>query len=313
MGYNQAMKIAAPLALLVFACTTVAHTQSQLDLTDPTVRKMLLEERKRLDCKGIYEQTRLKFNAQLKLLDRLQASAGISPEKLVSLTDVTTALGQKRREFCELYKVTPEVTKDDYFRVYGELDKGDSDVALLFRYATGQAGENELKDLQTVEPRRESGGSVDINATLKAILQTVDSIMERLGETEEKVRELEAKYAPRRLTEEQKGLLIMRLSQSPGHKVKISGLLGDFESLNYAGDFAEVLRASGWIVEGVDQVVPGKPYEGVLIQVHSSDPQEIPPGAGLLQRALKEVEIDATGVHHSSTPSGIIELKVGHR
>ena len=304
------MKIAAGLALLVIACPTIVHAQTQLDLTNPTVRKMLLKERKPMNCKGIYQQTRLKLEARLNLLNRLQASAGVSPEKLASLTEVTTALGQKRREFCELYKVTPELTKDDYFRVYGELDKSESDVALLFRYATGQADKSELKELQTVVPHREPGGSVDVNATLEEILQEVDSIVGRLGRTEEKVRKLEENYAPRRLTEELKALLVTRLSQSPGHKVRISGLLGDYESLNYAKDFAEVLRASGWKVEGVNQAVPGRPYKGVVIQVNSP---ESPPGAGLLQHALKEIGIDAAGAHHLSTPPGIIELKVGHR
>lgn len=307
------MRIAVSLLLIIWASPAIAHTQGQLDLTNPTVRKMLLKERKRLNCKGIYQQTRLKFDAQLKLLNKLQASASIGSEVLASLTEMTILLGQKRREFCELYKVTPDLTKDDYFRVYGELDKTDSDVALLFRYASGQASESELKDLQTVSPQHESGGSVDVNATLKAILQTIDSIGVRLGRTEEKVRELEENYARRRLTEEQKELLIMRLSQSPGHEVKISGLLGDNESFNYAQAFAEVLRASGWKVEGVDQVVLGKPHKGLVIVVNSTYPKETPSGAGLLQRALNEVGIDAPGAHHRSTPPGIIELRVGHR
>lgn len=197
------MKITAILALLVLACSAIVHAQTQLDLTDPAVRKMLLKERKGLVCKGIYQQTRLKVEARLKLLNKLEASGGVNPEKLASLTEVTTALGQKRREFCELYKVTPEFTKDDYFRAWGEFDKSDSDVELLFRYATGQASENDLKGLRTVTPRHESGGSVDVNATLKEILQGVDSIVERVAKTEEKVRNLQEKHVAQQEAEKE--------------------------------------------------------------------------------------------------------------
>ncbi len=166
--------------------------QQQRNIMDPAVRKMILEERKGMNCVGIYEQTKLKLDAQFKSGNKIDASVGLSQQILATLDEVTTALGQSRRELCEFYKHDPEFTKDDYFRQVGELNKGESDAALLLQFASGKASAADLKTLQTVKPQASPTGTIDVNATLKEVTQTVDSVTTRISKAEERINALEA-------------------------------------------------------------------------------------------------------------------------
>ena len=184
------------LLFTVFACALSAsalQNPQQLDLTNPNTRKMILDERKGMDCAGLYQQTKLKLDAQLKLGSKLDTSSGISSQTMATMTELTTALGQHRRELCEFYKHDPSFTKEDYFRGVGDLEKGESDAALLFQYASGKAPKSALQNLQTVKPQATSNGSVDVNATLKSVVQTVDSVTTRLTKAEQKLNDLETK------------------------------------------------------------------------------------------------------------------------
>src|SRR5215813_1127129 len=146
------------LVALVAICTVLTTNLAAQHQLDPQLRKEIMEERKGMDCAGIYQQTKLKVDAQLKLTNKLDTSAGVSSQTVATMTDVTTALGLHRRELCEFYKHDPEFTKDDYFRAVGELNKGESDAALLFQYASGKASPKELQTLQTVKPQEATNG-----------------------------------------------------------------------------------------------------------------------------------------------------------
>jgi len=132
---------AITLVFLVGALVSApTYAETQLDLSKIENRREVLKERKGMDCGGIYKQTQLKVDAVLTLADKFQASAGLTPEAIVQMNATTTAIGQKRREFCELYKSTPEFNKEEYFRVYGELSASESDMNMLFKAITGRDG-----------------------------------------------------------------------------------------------------------------------------------------------------------------------------
>ncbi len=239
-------------AVAVIVSSPFVAAQSQLDLKDPTVRKMILEERKHLDCEGIYQQTRLKVDAQIKLLNKVEASGGVSPQTIASLTEATTALGQKRREFCSLYKVTPEMNKEDYFRNYGEIDKGESDIALVLRVATGQAPQSELKKLQTVKAQETSSGTPDIPKTLNEIVSTVDSVTARVGKAEQRISALETQQAPTRLlTAEQERIFVNDLASVPSApfwyitETVFHSLTSDEQGF-FSSQMAEILGKAKW-------------------------------------------------------------------
>jgi hypothetical protein len=172
---------------------------AQVDTSKPESRKMIIDERKGLNCGGIYQQTRLKIDAQLKVATKLEASVGLSPQTLANLNETATALGQKRREFCELYKVTPELNKDDYFRVYGELDKKESDLDLIFRSVAGKNTSDSLKSLQTVPPR-ETNAPADANAALADLRQGLSQMDLRVSNVETKIGKLAEEVDPVRQT-----------------------------------------------------------------------------------------------------------------
>lgn len=171
------------------AMAIVPSAYAQVDTAKPETRKMIIEERKGLNCGGIYQQAKLKIDAQLKLATKLDATFGVSSQTLANLNETTTALGQKRREFCELYKVTPELNKEDYFRAYGELDKREADLDLIFRSVTGKDSSDNLKNLQTVAPR-ETNAAVDANAALVELRQGLSRMDLRVSNVETKIEAL---------------------------------------------------------------------------------------------------------------------------
>src|SRR5260370_7846653 len=63
-----------------------AGGQGQLDLKDPKVRKMIQEERKSMDCAGIYQQTKLKLDKQFKLVNKFDPSPGLGSQLMSPLT-----------------------------------------------------------------------------------------------------------------------------------------------------------------------------------------------------------------------------------
>lgn len=109
-----------------------AGAETKLDLSKIENRKQVLKERDKMDCAGIYKQSQLR----LGIVGKLSLQAG----ELAKLTEMTVGLGQKRREFCELYRATPEFNTEEYLAVYGGLDKQESDLKLIVdRAASGPA------------------------------------------------------------------------------------------------------------------------------------------------------------------------------
>jgi len=209
------------IAAVIFTSANL-RAQNQLDLKDPKVRKMILAERKRMDCNGLYRQTQLKVDAQLKLLNKMEATAGVTPQTIANLTETTTALGQKRKEFCELYKSDPTFTKDDYFRVFGELDQRDSDVALILARITGaKSASDSLNSLKTVPPRN-STDAADVNSALTEIRKGLNQIDLRVGSAEKEIAKLQAEKAPPRVSWSVEGKPALKEAKHPEAWIRIS-------------------------------------------------------------------------------------------
>ena len=240
--------------LLIFLFSSVIfqaqnQAQNQLDLTNPDVRKMILSERKGMDCAGIFQQTKLKLDAQLKGLDVADASAGISSANVATMTETTTALGQSRRELCEFYKHDPTFSKEDYFRATGDITKGESDASLLFKYSAGKASQSEVKSsLQTVKPQETPDGKIDVNATMKAVVSVVTSVTARVTKAEARISELESP-TPRKLLPEQMEKLKSFLAVQPKGNVSINASRTDRDAFAYGQQFQSVLTESGWTAQ----------------------------------------------------------------
>jgi len=249
---------------------------------------MVLEERKNLDCAGIYKQTQLKLDAQLKLLTKLEATAAIGSQTVASLTETTTILGQKRREFCELYKVTPEFAKDDYFRVYGELDKGESDLEVVFRHVTAK---------EPPDPR-------SVDSQLSEIRQGVTKITEQVALLAEERK-------PRHLTEKQRAALVNQLSKQAKAKLVLHASIATPEAQQFADELASALRDAGWTVDFKRALFSGGSNYGRGLWISVRDAKSAPVSAILLQKALTGIGLEARVQVKESVPDGEFWLSVG--
>ncbi|MBI2955784.1 MAG: hypothetical protein HYY26_00590 [Acidobacteria bacterium] len=104
----------------------------ELDTSDPMVRKQILEERKKMDCKGIFKGTAKDIKASLSVLDQVKAELGFGEKVLAALSTRATIIGQARKELCELYKCTPEFGYKEYL---AQADKNNEMIVKIFALA----------------------------------------------------------------------------------------------------------------------------------------------------------------------------------
>lgn len=131
---------------------------------------------------------------------------------------------------------------------------------------------------------------------------------------------LEAKIAPRRLSDSDKRSLIDALKPFAGQKCIISSSLGSAESETYADDFVKVIDAAGWDHNGNHGIlasVRSKVLIGIQITVH---PGPDPTGGMVTQGILALIKTArklglTEGPHEFYTdpavPTGVVEIRIG--
>lgn len=159
-----------------------------------------------------------------------------------------------------------------------------------------------------VEARRLSG---DLNTARTELAAT----RAELTEARTRAEELESKYAPRHLAEDQYGRLAKRLAEFRGTTIAIRSIQGDGEGTQYARDFENVLRQAGWTIDA-DGVQPslilGGDYPGVIVHVHDVNSAPIP--ATMLVRYLRELGVShVSEASRSEVPAGAIVLLIGYK
>ncbi|MDZ4341430.1 MAG: hypothetical protein U1E51_03220 [Candidatus Binatia bacterium] len=132
--------------------------------------------------------------------------------------------------------------------------------------------------------------------------------------------ELEAKIAPRRLSESDKKALIAALKPFAGQKCLISYSLGSAESDTYSDDFVKVVDAAGWDHNGLNGIfgsVRSAVVTGVQIAVHPDSDRGggiVTPGILALIKSARKLGL-TEGPHEFYTdpgiPAGVVEIRVG--
>jgi hypothetical protein len=133
-------------------------------------------------------------------------------------------------------------------------------------------------------------------------------------EAKQKALEIEAKQAPRRLSENQKETMVKRLGGIKGAKIRITTILGDTESVVYGQDFAATLQTAGWHVEGggINQsVFTGKIPVGLNTII--KDPKNPPIGSLALDELLEQFGIQFNDFRDPSISPDVIVMIVGSR
>ena len=153
-------------------------------------------------------------------------------------------------------------------------------------------------------------------ANAKAAQQRVETDLakqqEKTANAERSLLQLQRRIEPRRISAEQRLRLIGILTPGPKGKVSIDCVLGDGEGQTFANDVDEVLKASGWETDGVNQVVysGGNPV-GFGIIVRSAI--IAPPYAAHLQQAFFSIGLPMGGIENPKLADGKVQILVGNK
>ncbi len=157
------------------------HAGKEPDLFDPKVRKQILDERRKIDCKGIYKGTARDISASLDVLKHVKTQLGFGEKTLATLSERATLVGQARRELCELYKSTPEFTHTEYL---AQADKNNAMLVKLFSLAeAAQTAAEQRKDGTIAK----SADFRERQAELKKQLASLNQQMEKFNQRTERL------------------------------------------------------------------------------------------------------------------------------
>jgi len=136
---------------------------------------------------------------------------------------------------------------------------------------------------------------------------------------EKRVKDLEAKVNPRTLLPDQRVKLMDSMKAMPG-RVRIVCIWGDEEAANYAQEYYELFKQSGWTIFGVDRMFPDEIglSSQVGLNLFSNSPEGSlfsgTPIAQNLANALAEVGIHGLKFYGNSLMSlEHCEIRIGHR
>jgi len=143
-------------------------------------------------------------------------------------------------------------------------------------------------------------------------------LQQQLRDADASLSSLQRSVAPRRLSSEQRTVMVPILRRATTQQFSITCAMGDGESYAYAQDFESLLIDAGWVDQagGIAQCVWTGPVPGVFISVREgiSALYEAPPGLGVLIDALAASGIDiSTTIHGHKEPAQVISLSIGHR
>lgn len=165
-----------------------------------------------------------------------------------------------------------------------------------FSYSRVLASKNaqiELQDRQLADYRDKLHGASPQEAKAR-----IDTLEERLRQ-----------FEPRRLTDDQRKILIERARVYEHHELTIV-VEASSDCANYAAAFEATLREAGWVVHNW-QIInpPQRPTTGIAVQV--PDLNNLSKEAGLLRTALVAAHVDIELMHMSDFPQrGPLQLLI---
>lgn len=149
------------------------------------------------------------------------------------------------------------------------------------------------------------------NERAKTLEFEVNKQRERAAQAEKKLFELQARTAPRQISEEQRTRLVTLLrAASPKGLVGLGCVRGDAEGGTLAEQIDEVLKAAGWTTTGIAQgTYEGGNPTGLFVLVKSAS--TAPAHAAVLQRVFKEAGIQLPAYTKSNLGTGDVHIIVG--
>jgi hypothetical protein len=170
------------------------------------------------------------------------------------------------------------------------------------------------------EKEKKARRAAENTSQQKQQLRELTELRIKLGETESQLTELQRKQMQKRLSEDEKRLLIEALTPFAGQRVAVAASLGDDESKTLAEDFVAVFDAAGWDHGGDDGISVqrwDRDPVGIEVTLNESDARagRISVGIGALINAVRKLGLvyDNTVYMNREVPSGQALVKVGKK
>jgi hypothetical protein len=234
------------------------------------------------------------------------------------LATLRRRLSEAERERAELQHASSE-TKSQIAELQRKISEIESQRAELHR---------KLSETETriAEMQRNSSGSqlkVSENGKRSGEPETERQLAElrrKLDDTEKQLAAFQRKELQKRLSEQEKKLLIEALAPFPGQKVTIAARLGDEDGKALAEDLVAVFDAARWIHDGNGGISVqrwDRDPVGVEITLNEADARagRISSGIGALINAVRKLGLsyDNTIYMNRQVPSGRALVKVGRK
>jgi DNA repair exonuclease SbcCD ATPase subunit len=245
---------------------------------------------------------------QLTELQRRPAEADDQLSELRrKLTDSESQVGDLRRKLADAEHQVSDGRR--------KATERDSQVADLQRKLT--EGENQVTDLR----RRLADTERQLAESPRNPTETQGQVAElrrKLTETESELTDLKRKEMRKRLSEDEKKVLVTALTPFAGQKVAVAARVGDDDSKALAEDFVSVFDAAHWDrggAAGISMQNWDRDPVGVEIALNEADARagRISNGVGALINAVRRLGLtyDNTIYMTPEVPSGQAVVKVG--
>lgn len=179
---------------------------------------------------------------------------------------------------------------------------------------------SDSKARQAEDKEKKARRAAESTSQQQQQLRELTELKLKLRETEGQLTDLQRKQMQRRLSDDEKKLLIDALTPFAGQKVAVASSLGDDDSKILAEDFVAVFDAAGWD-HGGDEGISAERWDrdpvGIEVTLNESDARagRISAGLGALINAVRKLGLvyDNTIYMNREVPAGQALVKVGKK
>jgi hypothetical protein len=198
-------------------------------------------------------------------------------------------------------------------------------ASAVVAYGTGQRRQTlqSANEQATAEKLRRANAELltrRADGTPHRMLKENSELRQKLTTAENHLAELERTVSQKRLSKDQKRLLVESLRPFAGQKVSIASIQGDVDGRVLAEDFVSVFEAAGWD-HGGEGGVTAQQWDrdpvGIEVMLNDSDARggHINAGLGALINAVRKLGLvyDNTVYMSDEVPTGEAQLRVGKK
>jgi len=247
------------ICFIIFGCVTTKYVK------DPTGHDIAIPNLNK------YKNVNLKLN----ILDKYKAEIGLSVEyekKLDNLQQDYLMEVNTLNELAPMYISSGNIEK--FLRRAERLEKSFGQLRILNKLLDSIKNSEEAKNDSAklkitvdylIKNYIDNFGNVDSEPPDFLTLSKIEELAKKQNETEGRVANLEKEVKSRIIPEENVKILIDKLSKYKGEEIKIASIIGDNEANLFAKQILTIFEKAGWVVTGVEIVIPSPETENQTI------------------------------------------------